>query len=64
MIEITIKVDRKEELDAIVDSYSTASDKRNLEGKMLSDEWKIKGLEDEVKRLSNTNKFKNNKKRR
>jgi len=31
---------------------------------MLSDEWKIKGLEDEVKKLSNTNRFKNIKKRR
>ena len=64
MIKITIEVDRKEELDAIVDGYSTASDKRNLEGKMLSDEWKIKELEEEVEKLNNTNRFKNIKKRR
>lgn len=64
MIKITIEVDRKEELDAIVDGYSTASDKRESEGKMLSAEWKIKGLEDEVQKLSNNNKFRSKKNRK
>lgn len=64
MIKITIEVDRKEELDAIVDSYSTASDKRDLEGKILSDQWEIRSLKEEIKKLSNTNNFKNRKKRR
>lgn len=64
MIKISIEVDKLEELDMIVDGYSTASDRREADGKKLADEWKIKTLEDQLNNSSNKNNFKNRKKRR